>query len=58
MVKNGFYFIDNSALTETDLWKGGVHMLESGKCLVANNFICHLNNFLGSKETILYGIGK
>ena len=46
-VKNGFYFIDNSAVTERDLRKDGVHMVESGKCLVANNFICHLNNFLG-----------
>ena len=45
-VKNGFCFIDNSALTERDLWKDGVHIFESGKCLVANNFICHLNNFL------------
>ena len=45
-VKNGFYFIDNAAMTERDLWKHEVHMVESGKCLVANNFICHLNNFL------------
>ena len=57
-VKNGFYFIDNSGVTERDIWKDGVHMVESGKCLVANNFICHLNNFLGLKETILYGIVK
>ena len=49
-VKNGFYFIDNSAVTERDLWKDGVHMVESGKCLVANNFICHLNNFLGLRN--------
>ena len=31
---------------ERDLWKDGVHMVESGKYLVENNFICHLNNFL------------
>ena len=49
-VKNGFYFIDNSAVTERDLWKDGVYMVESGKCLVANNFICHLNNFLGFRN--------
>ena len=46
-VKNGFYFIDNAAVMERDLWKDGVHMVESDKCLVANNFICHLNNFQG-----------
>ena len=49
-VKNGFYFIDNSAVTERDLWKDGVYMVESGKCLVANNFICHSNNFLGLRN--------
>ena len=43
-------FIDNSAVTERDLWEDGVHMVESGKCLVANNFICHLNNFLGLRN--------
>ena len=61
-VKNGFYFIDNSAVTDrwrdgVHLWKDGVHMVESGKCLVANNFMCHLNNFVGLR-TMLYGIGK
>ena len=49
-VKNSFYFIDNSAVAERDLWKDGVHMVESGKCLVVNNFICHLNNFLGLRN--------
>ena len=28
-VKNGFYFIDNAAVTERDLWKDGVHIVES-----------------------------
>ena len=49
-VKKGFYFIDNSAVTERDLWKDGVHMVKSAKCLVANNFICHFNNFLGLRN--------
>ena len=25
------YFIDNLAVTETDFWKDGVHIVESGK---------------------------
>ena len=45
--KKVFYFIDNSAVREGDLWKDGEHMVESGKCLLGNNFICHVNNFLG-----------
>ena len=46
-MKNGFCFIDDSGVTERDIWKDRVHMVESGKRLVANHFICHLNNFLG-----------
>ena len=46
-VKNVFHFINNLAVAQRDLWKDGVHLVEGGKCLVANNFICHLNNFLG-----------
>ena len=37
-------------MTERDLWKDGVNMVESGKCLVANNLICPLNNFLGLRN--------
>ena len=29
-----------------DLWKGGTHLIESGRVIVANNFINYLNNFL------------
>ena len=54
-VKNGFYVIDNSAVTERDLWKDGVNMAESGKCLVENNFICHLNNLLGLRIHPIWG---
>ena len=49
-VKNGFYFIDNAAVTKRDFWNNGVHMVESGKCLVRNNFIRQLNNFLGLRN--------
>ena len=50
MCKKWFLFIDNSAVTESDLWKDGMHMVESSKCLIANNFICHLNNVLGLRN--------
>ena len=51
-VKNGFYFIYNSAVTEREreLRRDGVCMIESGKSLVANNFICYLNNSLGLRK--------
>ena len=46
-VKNDFYFIDNSAVMEKDVRKDVVCMVESDKCLVSNDFVCHLKNFLG-----------
>ena len=52
-VKNGF-FIDNSPVTERGLWKYGVHMVESGKWLVAYNSICHLNNFLELRNHLIW----
>ena len=45
-VKYGFCFIDNGAISENDLSKDGIHLIESGRVIVANNFINHLNNFL------------
>ena len=53
-LKHSFYFIDNSAVTEKDLWKDGVHLVESGKCIVANNFINHLNCFFGLRNHPLW----
>ena len=49
-VKNGFYFTDNSEVAERDLWKDKVHLNKSVHCLVANNCIYHLNNFLGLRN--------
>ena len=31
---------------EKDLWKDGIHIIESGRVIVANNSINYLNNFL------------
>ena len=42
--KNGYFFIDNSNIEIGDLWKYGIHLLESGKTQLAENFICFLNN--------------
>ena len=47
MCEKWFYFIDDSAVTERDLLKNVVRLVESVKCLLANNFICHINNFYG-----------
>ena len=44
--KNGIVFIDNGNISNMDLYQDGLHTLERGKCLLANNFIFVLNNFL------------
>ena len=44
--KNGIVFIDNGNISNMDLYQDGLHLLERGKRLLANNFIFALNNFL------------
>ena len=39
-------FIDNSSLSDMDLYQDGLDVLERGKCLLARSFIYVLNNFL------------
>ena len=39
-----FIFIDNGRINEKHLWKDGMHLLESGKIILANNFIDSINN--------------
>ena len=41
--RNGFNIVDNGAVSEIDLWTDGIHMVESGKGIVANNLINSLN---------------
>ena len=44
--KNGIVFIDNGNISNMDLYQDGLHLLERGKCLLANNIILVLNNIL------------
>ena len=32
--------------SKCDLWKDGIHLLETGKVIIANNFISSINYFL------------
>ena len=43
--------IDNGAVSEIDHWNDDIHMIESGKCIIANNLINSLNNFFGIYES-------
>ena len=38
-------YIDNRNIRETHLSKDGLHLLDTGKQILANNFVFNLNNF-------------
>ena len=54
-MKYGFCFIDNGAVWEKDLWKDGIHLIESGRIIAANNLINYLSNFLRPVNHPIWG---
>ena len=42
---NGFCFVNNNNISEGNLHKDRLHLLEAGKCILANNFIDGVNNY-------------
>ena len=53
-IKNGIAFIDNGNISNMDLYQDDLHLLERGKCLLPNNFIFVLNNFLNIHTHYLF----
>ena len=51
--KYGFYLLDNGAVSKDNLWRDGVHLVKSGKVIIANNFLNCINNFLGVANSVL-----
>ena len=43
---NNFIFVDNSNIFNIYLFDDGLHLLESGRCILANNVIDRINSFL------------
>ena len=43
---NSFVFIDDNNIPTSCLFRDGLHLLETGNRVLANNFIDNLNNFL------------
>ena len=43
--QNGFNFIDNRNIPPTKLYRDRLHLIESGKKILANNFIHGINNY-------------
>ena len=48
---NSFVFIDNNNIPTSSLFRDGLHLVEIGKRVLANNFIDNLNNFLRVRKT-------
>ena len=47
---NGYFYIDNGNITRNQLFKDGLHLLENGKQLLAQNFVTNIiNSFLTSR---------
>ena len=44
-MKYGFHFVDNGAVSKCDLCKDGIHLLETGKAIIAENLISGINYF-------------
>ena len=51
--KYGFHLVDNGAVSKENLWRDGVHLVESGKAIIANNFLNCINSFLGVANSVL-----
>ena len=45
-IKYGFNFVHNGAVSTCDLWKDDIHLLETGKAIIANTFISSIKYFL------------
>ena len=43
---NNFILVDNSNISNIHLSDDGLHLVESGRCILANNVIDRINNFL------------
>ena len=43
---NNFIFVDNSNISSIHLFDDDLHLVESGRCILANNVIDQINNFL------------
>ena len=49
--ENAYFYIDNRNIRGFCLYKDGLHLLESGKKILANNFIVNLNKFFLDTHT-------
>ena len=47
----GYYYVNSDNITRANLFKDGLHLLDTGKQILAHNFVSNVNrNFLMSRK--------
>ena len=49
-MNQGFIFIDNNEISARHMWRDGIHLLEIGNIVLANNFIDYINKYVTRKD--------
>ena len=55
---NSFEYINNGNVSNIHLFEDGLHLLESGMCILANNFMCKFNYFFRTQSLNLQILSK
>ena len=52
-MKHNFEFIDHEQITSKFLWNDGIHLLDSGKSILGQNFVNRVSNFFRKNDSFL-----
>ena len=55
---NSFEYINNGNVSNIHLFEDGLHLLESGMCILAKNFMCKFNYFFRMQSLNLQILSK
>ena len=54
-MKYNFEFIDHKQITTKFLWNDGIHLLDTGKSVLGQNFVNKVSNFFSQKQFLFNG---
>ena len=52
-MKYNFKFIDHQQITTKFLWNNGIHLLDTGKSILGQNFVNTVSNFFRKNDSFL-----
>ena len=52
-MKHNFEFIDHEQITSKFLWNDGIHLLDTGKSILGQNFVNRVSNFFRKNDSFL-----